>query len=184
MTKSMKPLSITALAAVAITLSACDSNSNKSNADDHHGKAEIRSEFKQGQRTLKVAEAFLTAAGSGDGETLNTLMANDFVWHNEGDPTIPWIGNWEGKDVVFGEFMPAFGAGLTATSWTTDYRMASGDQAMFMGKMSAVANNTGAKTGDFSWAVRVHVKDGKVLSWNWFEDSFAVSQAYHAKKDE
>ncbi|MEM7511340.1 MAG: nuclear transport factor 2 family protein, partial [Bacteroidota bacterium] len=55
---------------------------------------------------------------------------------------------------------------------------ANGDQAVFMGSMSAIANNTGADTGTFSWAVRVHVVDGKVKSWNWFEDSYAVSRAY------
>jgi hypothetical protein len=50
-----------------------------------------------------------------------------------------------------------------------------------MGTMNAVANNSGAETGAFSWAVRVHVENGKVKSWNWFEDSFAVSNAFHGK---
>ena len=45
--------------------------------------------------------------------------------------------------------------------------------------MSADANKTGVSTGTFSWAVRVQVVDGKVKSWNWFEDSFAISKAYH-----
>ena len=121
------------------------------------------------------------AAGSGDGSTLKALMADDFVWHNEGDKNIPWIGTWEGPEVIFSQFMPAFGAGLKVTSWETQYKFANGNQAVFMGTMSAIANKTGVDTGKFSWAVRVHVEDGKVKSWNWFEDSFAVSQAYHAK---
>lgn len=183
MTKSLNPLSIAMLTISTIALSACGGDRHKGDEKGHSSKSEIRSEYKQGQRTLKVAEAFLTAAGSGDGETLNQLMADDFVWHNEGDATIPWIGTWEGKDVVFQKFMPAFGAGLTTTSWTTDYSLASGDQAVFIGKMGATANNTGADTGEFSWAVRVHVEDGKVKSWNWFEDSYAVSKAYHAQSE-
>ena len=135
----------------------------------------------EGQKTLAVAEKFLMAAGSGDGATLMELMADDFVWHNEGDPSVPWIGNWEGKKEVMGTFMPKFGAGLKVTSWSTDYKFASGNQAVFVGSMSAIANNTGVDTGKFSWVVRVHVENGKVKSWNWFEDSFAVSQAYHGK---
>jgi len=135
----------------------------------------------EGQKTLAVAQKFLMAAGSGDGTTLMELMAADFVWHNEGDPSVPWIGNWEGKDEVMGTFMPKFGAGLKVTSWSTDYSFASGNQAVFVGSMSAIANNTGVDTGKFSWVVRVHVENGKVKSWNWFEDSFAVSQAYHGK---
>lgn len=133
------------------------------------------------ENTLAVAQAFLTAAGSGDGEALNKLMADDFVWHNEGDSRIPWIGNWQGKETVFQQFMPAFGAGLKVTSWSTDYKFANGNQAVFMGTMSAIANNTGVDTGTFSWAVRVHVEGDKVKSWNWFEDSYAVSKAYHDK---
>lgn len=136
----------------------------------------------QSQATFDTAQKFLTAAGTGDGDTLNALMADDFFWHNEGDTTIPWIGTWKGKDVVFGQFFPAFGAGLKATSWTTDFGFASGEQAAFFGKMSGILTNTGNETGEFSWAVRVHVVDGKVKSWNWLEDSFAISHAFHTPK--
>lgn len=129
--------------------------------------------------TLETAKRFLSAAGTGDMATLTELMADDFVWHNEGDKRLPWIGTWEGKDTVLNTFLPAFGKGLTATSWTTDYSFASGSQAVFMGSMSAKANKSGENTGTFSWAVRVHVENGKVKSWNWFEDSYAVSAAYN-----
>ncbi|WP_221076471.1 nuclear transport factor 2 family protein [Agarivorans aestuarii] len=132
-------------------------------------------------KTLETAQAFLWAAGSGDAEKLDSLMSDDFVWHNEGDSNIPWIGNWQGKETVFNSFLPKFGAGLKVTSWTTDYSFANGEQAVFMGTMSAIANESGIDTGKFSWAVRVHVVNGKVKSWNWFEDSYAVSKAYHAK---
>ena len=136
----------------------------------------------QSDKTLKTAQAFLWAAGSGDMKKLNELMSDDFVWHNEGDSQIPWIGNWETKEVVLNSFFPKFGAGLKVTSWSTDYSFANGDQAVFMGSMSAITNKSGVDTGKFNWAVRVHVEDGKVKSWNWFEDSYAVSKAYHAKK--
>ena len=142
-------------------------------------KREFKSEVMQGRQTLAGAEAFLGAAGSGDMDTLQRLMTDDFVWHNEGDTSLPWIGTWEGKDVVLNQFLPAFGQGLITTGWSTDYSMAMGEQAIFMGTMSAIANASGAETGTFSWAVRVHVVDGKVKSWNWFEDSYAVSKAFH-----
>ena len=141
---------------------------------------ELKASVLEGQETLAVAKSFLEAAGSGDMDTLSNLMTDDFVWHNEGDSDLPWIGNWEGKETVLNTFLPAFGAGLRTTSWTTDYSMAMDDQAIFMGTMSATANNSGADTGKFNWAVRVEVQDGKVKSWNWLEDSFAVSKAYHA----
>lgn len=169
---------VAALLAAPILLSACS-------ADDGATKAEAAPAepvtVDQSAATLETAQAFLGAAGSGDMDTLQSLMTDDFVWHNEGDTTIPWVGGpWIGKEVVLNEFLPAFGAGLTTTSWTTDYSFANDDQAVFMGTMSAVANNTGVNTGEFSWAVRVNVVDGKVKSWNWFEDSYAVSAAYNS----
>jgi ketosteroid isomerase-like protein len=145
------------------------------------GSIAIAGENKKSEETLRVAQAFLAAAGSGDMKALGDLMTDDFVWHNEGDSRIPWIGNWEGKNTVLNEFMPKFGAGLKVTSWTTDYSFANGNQAIFVGTMSAIANKSGVDTGKFSWVVRVHVEGGKVKSWNWFEDSYAVSKAYHAK---
>ena len=135
----------------------------------------------QTQQTLQIAQSFLEAAGAGDMDTLSGLMADDFVWHNEGDPRVPWIGQWEGKETVLTEFLPTFGVGLKTTTWTTDYSFAKDDQAVFMGTMAAEATNTGESTGLMSWAVRVEVVDGKVKSWNWFEDSFAVSRAFQGQ---
>lgn len=148
------------------------------------GETKKKAKHSHGQsaKTLEIAQSFLAAAGSGDMDVLKALMTDDFVWHNEGDSRIPWIGNWEGKDTVLNDFFPKFGAGLNVTSWTTDYSFANGNQAVFIGTMSAIANNSGIDSGKFSWAVRVHVENGKVKSWNWFEDGYAVSKAYHAKK--
>lgn len=146
------------------------------------GTDKAETEASVADQTLATAQAFLWAAGSGDMDKLNSLMADDMVWHNEGDSSLPWIGTWESKETILKTFLPLFGAGLKTTSWTTDYSFSNGDQAVFMGTMSAIALNSGVDTGKFSWAVRVHVADGKVKSWNWFEDSYAVSKAYHAKK--
>lgn len=49
------------------------------------------------------------------------------------------------------------------------------------GTMTTEATNTGESTGPMSWAVRVQVVDGEVKSWNWFEDSFAVSRAFNGQ---
>lgn len=166
---------ISLIFAVLMLISGCVSG------PDMAERKQFKTDVMQGQETLKVAEAFLMAAGSGDMGTLSSLMTDDFVWHNEGDKSVPWIGTWEGKETVLNTFLPKFGAGLKTTSWSTDYSMAMGDQAVFMGTMGGIANVTGASTGEFSWAVRVHVVDGKVKSWNWFEDSYAISRAFHAE---
>lgn len=177
MIRTTLPLMLAGLALVGF--------STPANTESHIGVQEIQEiqeiQVNQTQQTLQIAQSFLGAAGSGDMDTLNDLMADDFVWHNEGDKSIPWIGTWEGKETVLNQFLPTFGAGLKTTSWTTDYSFAKDDQAVFIGTMAADAINTGESTGPMSWAVRVQVVDGKVKSWNWFEDSFAVSRAFHGQ---
>ncbi len=133
----------------------------------------------QSQATFDTVMAFMGAMGSGDMDKMNELMADDMVWHNEGDSSLPWIlGDIKGKTAIF-EFLPVFGANLTTTKWENTDAFASGDTVAVFGVMAATATKTGKSTGDFSFALRAKVKDGKVVLWHWFEDSYAVSQAYH-----
>ena len=47
--------------------------------------------------------------------------------------------------------------------------------------MKVKAKTSGAETDEFTFALRAKVRDGQVVLWNWFEDSYAVSQAYHGR---
>ena len=47
--------------------------------------------------------------------------------------------------------------------------------------MIGLLTKSGKETTEVNYALRVKVKDGKVILWNWFEDSYAVSNAYHGK---
>ena len=122
--------------------------------------------------------AFMGAMGSGDMETMGKLMADDMVWHNEGDASLPWIGETKGKENIFG-FLGVFSSNLQTTKWENTDAFASGDTVAVFGVMNAIATKTGKETGDFTFALRAKVRDGQVVLWHWFEDSFAVSQAYH-----
>lgn len=124
--------------------------------------------------------AFMGAMGSGDEAKVAELMADDMVWHNEGDSALPWIGRWEGKAKIF-EFMGHFGENLKTTKWDNADAFASGDTVAVFGTMKALLVKSGKETDEFTFALRAKVKDGKVVLWNWFEDSYAVSQAYHGK---
>lgn len=131
------------------------------------------------QASFDTVMAFMGAMGKGDSATVASLMADDMVWHNEGDKTLPWIGVWTGKEKVF-EFMGLFGANLTTTAWDNTDAFAAGDTVAVFGKMNATLTQSGKETGEFTFALRAKVRDGKVVLWHWFEDSFAVSQAYHS----
>ena len=133
----------------------------------------------ESEKTMETAMAFMGAMTGGDMETMIGLMHEDMVWQNEGDLSVPWIGPWEGKQTILEDFLPVFGAGFQTLKWESEDAFASGDTAAFFGKMIGRATNTEQETNEFTWALRVKVKDGQIILWNWFEDSYQVSKAYH-----
>ena len=132
------------------------------------------------QASFDTVMAFMGAMGSGDMEQMSALMADDMVWHNEGDATLPWIGETRGKEAIF-EFLGVFGANLQTTKWENTDAFASGDTVAVFGAMNGITSQSGQEIGEFSFALRAKVRDGQVVLWHWFEDSFAVSQAYHGR---
>lgn len=135
----------------------------------------------QSQASFDTVMAFMGAMGGGDMEAMSSLMADDMVWHNEGDTTLPWIhGDISGKEAIF-EFLPVFSSNLQTTKWENGDAFASGDTVAVFGTMAGTLTKTGQSTGDFSFALRAKVRDGQLVLWHWFEDSFVVSQAYHGK---
>jgi len=47
--------------------------------------------------------------------------------------------------------------------------------------LNGVTTRSGQETGEFTFALRAKAHDGQVVLWNWLEDSFALSQAYHGR---
>jgi ketosteroid isomerase-like protein len=134
----------------------------------------------QTQASFDTVMAFMGAMGSGDMEKMSALMADDMVWHNEGDKSLPWIGGATGKENIF-EFLGVFSENLQTTKWENTDAFASGDTVAVFGVMNGITPHSGQEIGEFTFALRAKVKDGQVVLWHWFEDSFAVSQAYHGR---
>jgi len=132
----------------------------------------------ESQASLDTVMAFMGAMGKGDMDAMSDLMADDMVWHNEGDTSLPWIGETDGKAAIF-DFLKVFGANLKTTEWKNTDAFASGDTVAVFGKMNGITPHSGQEIGEFSFALKAVVEDGKVKLWQWHEDSFAVSQAYH-----
>jgi len=132
----------------------------------------------QSQASFDTAMAFMDAMGKGDMDSMSKLMADDMVWHNEGDKSMPWIGPWEGKEAIF-KFLGVFTENLQTTLWENTDAFASGDTVAIFGNMNGTTTKSGKEIGKFTFALRVKVRDGQVVLWNWFEDSYAVSKAYH-----
>ncbi len=142
----------------------------------NHASAQVLDDTSQA--TLDTVMALMGAMGAGDMDTLIALMDDEMVWHNEGDSNIPWIGPWNGKDEIL-TFLGIFGQNFQTTKWENTDVLASGDTVAVFGDMNGITTHSGKEIGDFTFALRAKVRDGKVVLWNWFEDSYAVSQAYN-----
>lgn len=127
----------------------------------------------ESQATLDTVMGLMGAMGGGDMDKMSELMADDMVWQNEGDPDVPW----EGKEAIFG-FLQVFSSNFETMLWENEDVMASGDTAAVFGRMNARMTGSGKETGEFTFALRAKVRDGKVVLWNWFEDSFAIGRAF------
>lgn len=142
------------------------------------GSIALAGDEDRSEASLQTVMALMGAMGSGDMAAMANLMADDMVWHNEGDPNIPWIGPWEGKEAIFG-FLGVFSENFQTTKWENTDVLASGDTVAIFGDMNGITTKSGKEIGDFTFALRAKVRDGQVVLWNWFEDSYAVSQAYN-----
>ncbi len=132
----------------------------------------------ESQASLDTVLGFMGAMGGGDMKTMDALMADDMVWQNDGDPSLPWIGTWEGKEAIFG-FLGVFSQNVQVTHWENLDVLASGDTVAVFGRMKLMLTGTGQETEEFSFGLRAKARDGQVILWNWFEDTHAVSDAYH-----
>ena len=178
----MKQLLLTTCILLSVVLLSCSSNANQRltlNSDKITQTNTNNNMEKESKATMEIAMNFMGAMGKGDMETMMGLMHEDMVWQNSGDPNIPWIGPWEGKKAILEDFMPKFGAGFKTIKWEPNDAFAQGDTAAFFGQMIGELTNSNQQTKEFTYALRVKVKDGKIILWNWFEDSYEVSRAYH-----
>ncbi|MEO0473151.1 MAG: nuclear transport factor 2 family protein, partial [Bacteroidota bacterium] len=175
----MKSVSIIILSIMLIT-SGCHAQNEAATANSESIQQQTEQTMdKQSEESMKIALAFMDAMGKGDMESMISLMHEDMVWHNEGDKSMPWIGPWKGKKVILEEFLPVFGANFQTSKWETEDSMSSGNTAAFFGRMAGTLTKSNQSTNEFTFALRVKVKDGQVILWNWFEDSYDVSRAYH-----
>lgn len=133
---------------------------------------------KTSQASFDTVMSFMGAMGGGDMKKMSTLMADNMVWQNEGDPSLPWIGTWKGKEAIFG-FLGDFSENVKVTHWENTDAFASGDTVAVFGRMKLLATKSGAETNEFTFALRAKAHNGQVTLWNWFEDTFAVSKAFH-----
>ncbi len=132
----------------------------------------------ESQASFDTVMAFMGAMGGGDMAAMDALMADDMVWANEGDKDMPWIGPWQGKEEIMA-FLGVFNDNWQTTKWENTDQFAIGDTVAIFGQMNGITKASGQEIGEFTFGLRAKVRDGQVVLWNWLENSYAVSKAFH-----
>ena len=128
--------------------------------------------------TDEVVDAFFTAFGSGDSETLLGLFSEPTDLRANGAPNVPWAGSHATNDEVAG-FFGSFGTELDFQSFDLHGRITQGDGAVALATAVFVVKATGKKfTNDL--AIHFSVAEGKITRYHVYEDSYAIHEAFNA----
>jgi ketosteroid isomerase-like protein len=114
------------------------------------------------QASFDTVMTYVGAMGSGDMETMDRLMADDMVWHNEGDTSLPWVGKTVGKEAIL-EFLGVFSSNFQTTKWENTDAFASDDTVAVFGRMNGITTHSGKEIGEFTFALRAKVRDGQIV---------------------
>jgi len=126
------------------------------------------------QTIHKVYEAF----EQGDVEDVISMLTDGVTWTIPGPPeVIPYAGEKKGHDEVTGYF-EAFGAAET-TAFEPQKFFAHDDMVVGLGHYTFSVVKTG-KVVDNDWVHAFELADGKISTFEGYEDSAAVVAAFTA----
>jgi len=127
--------------------------------------------------TLHLAQEFLARMGSdADPAEIAKLFSEKLDWEIAGDTgVLPWIGRKTGRAAIT-DFVTDSRAMIERISFEVRDILASDSRAVILGSLASKFRRTG-KTVTTDFAIVLTVANGKIICFQMFEDSFAVSQA-------
>jgi ketosteroid isomerase-like protein len=122
-------------------------------------------EVENTERVTKVFEAF----GRGDVKYILDQLAEDVRFVSHLDPSVPWAGEYSGKDAV-AQYFQALGGAVDVSDHPVEAVVAQGDTVVAMGEVSFRVRDTG-KTGSSSWVYIWTLANGEIQSYEQFNDT-------------
>jgi ketosteroid isomerase-like protein len=128
------------------------------------------------ESTRKVVGQFFERLGAGtDTDAIASLFSEDVDWRVPGDGRIPWIGRKVGRAGVV-DFIRDLRRFTTPIRVSVRTTVAEGENAVALLELETRIKNTG-KVITTEAAFDFTVRDGLIVRFRLFEDSYAVSQA-------
>lgn len=118
---------------------------------------------------VAIIESLYEAFGRGDIATILANMTDDVVFKTNNPPSVPWHGEYHGKEGV-AQFFNAIGSNCTVLSFTPELFTANMDRVVSVGKFGCRANSTGI-AAESSWVFLWKLRDGLVYEYEQFHDN-------------
>lgn len=127
--------------------------------------------------TREIVDHFYgTVAAGASPETIADLFDTDAVWDMPGAVhLVSWIGPRKGREGV-AAFFRELRENIEPLSFTITSTLADGEKAATFGHLRSRVKRTD-KVIETSFAAELTVRDGKITTYRFFEDSYAVVEA-------
>jgi uncharacterized protein len=125
---------------------------------------------------VRVVQEMFAAFGKGDLATVLATLDDDVEWRLDGAPEVPYAGKRRGKAEV-ADFFFILATELQFERFQLDDFIAEADKVVVLGTERQRVKATG-KSADNDWAMVFTLRDGKIVKFRAYEDSFAVAKAH------
>lgn len=118
--------------------------------------------------TVEQIKGVFAAFGRGDIPFILGQLADDVHWVSHLDEIVPWSGDYSGKGNV-PKFFGALGGAIDVSAHPVHQLVAQGDTVVATGDVSFRVRASG-KAGQSSWVYIWKLKDGRITSYDQFND--------------
>ncbi len=125
-----------------------------------------------------VVEAYLAAFAAGRVEEIISLLADDVVWHIDGEPTVSTVGLLQGPEQVR-RWLIAFPQNFRPREFVINEIIAQHDSVLVLGRFRHTVVSTQHTVGS-DMIIHFTVTNGKIRRYQIFEDSALLARAFNA----
>jgi ketosteroid isomerase-like protein len=125
---------------------------------------------------VDVVQRTYEAVGRGDIPAVLELLTDDVEWTLQGPSTIPFAGTRHGRDGV-AEFFTLLGQNLQFQVFEPYLFLNEGDTVVALGRERSQSPSTGGTVVQ-EWAHVYTLRDGKIATFQAFEDTAALAAAF------
>jgi hypothetical protein len=128
------------------------------------------------QENVQVVQRAYEAASQGDMRSLKNLMTADVVWRLPQMPSVPFAGEWLGRDGVE-RFFATVAQSQDMMEFQPEHFIAQGDSVVVLGRFEMRVKATGHISRS-EWAHVWTLKDRQVSLFREYVDTAAVIAAH------